>query len=238
MLYRILFIHCALCNLIFYSTCNNINPQIPSQSFKKVFSLISATSSTLYGLYLASESIYDNDFSGHLHTKLFNNIETGSKVLEVGFGTGANYDYYPSPIHLIGIDPYLKNQQMLVDKYQVKNIDLKLLDGVCENLPFSENTFDFVVSTLVFCTVRDPANSLSEIIRVLKPNGFFLCVEHIHDDPNSFLGKQQTLFEPLQEKLGSSYHFIVIYYSVFLLKQNSCILQQTDATLHVVQICC
>jgi SAM-dependent methyltransferase len=46
-------------------------------------------------------------------------------------------------------------------------------------LPFPDAHFDAVVSCLVLCTVADPARSLAEIRRVLKPGGELRLLEHV-----------------------------------------------------------
>ncbi len=48
-----------------------------------------------------------------------------------------------------------------------------------EDLPFPDNSFDTAVVTLVLCTVADPERVLTEIARVLKPDGRLLFMEHI-----------------------------------------------------------
>ena len=53
-----------------------------------------------------------------------------------------------------------------------------------EDLPFDDDTFDVVVSTLVLCGVNDQPRALREIRRVLRPGGRFLFIEHVRsDDP-------------------------------------------------------
>jgi ubiquinone/menaquinone biosynthesis C-methylase UbiE len=51
--------------------------------------------------------------------------------------------------------------------------------GNAEDLPFRDATFDTVVSGLVFCSVRDAARGLSEVRRVLRPQGEFRLLEHV-----------------------------------------------------------
>ena len=58
-------------------------------------------------------------------------------------------------------------------------IELKVVKAEAESLPFPDASFDSVVSTLFFCTVRDPARALREVYRVLKPGGCFLFFEHV-----------------------------------------------------------
>jgi ubiquinone/menaquinone biosynthesis C-methylase UbiE len=48
-----------------------------------------------------------------------------------------------------------------------------------EALPFDDNSFDNVVSSLVFCSVSDPKRALAEIERVLRPGGTLHMLEHV-----------------------------------------------------------
>jgi SAM-dependent methyltransferase len=118
------------------------------------------------------------------------NIKPGMNVLEVGFGEGVNLDFYPRFINLTVLDPKVEITESQFNKYCDKAIDLHLINGVCESLPFSDSNFDVVVSTLVFCTVANPLQCLQEISRVLKPGGVFVSIEHIladEDETNSLV---------------------------------------------------
>ncbi|CAM9418232.1 unnamed protein product, partial [Ectocarpus sp. 4 AP-2014] len=89
-------------------------------------------------------------------------------------------------------------------------LTLRGVGGIAEELPFESGSFDAVVSTLVFCSVRDPAAALREVSRVLRPGGKFLFVEHVHarDEGLSILGlrQQQELLDPLQQLLADGCH--------------------------------
>src|SRR5581483_1378704 len=61
-------------------------------------------------------------------------------------------------------------------------LQVVLVECLAEELPFPEASFDVVISTLVLCTVADPARSLSEIRRVLKPGGSLRFIEHVRFD--------------------------------------------------------
>jgi len=68
-------------------------------------------------------------------------------------------------------------------------------------LPFEDSSFDFVVSTLVLCTVKDPARALAEIHRVLKAEGQLLFVEHVRSD-SAKLARWQDRLNGLQTRVG------------------------------------
>jgi demethylmenaquinone methyltransferase/2-methoxy-6-polyprenyl-1,4-benzoquinol methylase len=48
-----------------------------------------------------------------------------------------------------------------------------------EKLNLSDKTFDFVVTTFVWCSVPDPIKGMKEARRVLKPDGQAIFVEHV-----------------------------------------------------------
>ena len=54
-----------------------------------------------------------------------------------------------------------------------------LVQGSAEALPFRAGTFDTVVSSLVFCSVAEPARGLAEVKRVLRPDGRLRMIEHV-----------------------------------------------------------
>ena len=54
-----------------------------------------------------------------------------------------------------------------------------VLRAPAEDLPFEDETFDVVVSTLVLCGVDDQPRAVREIRRVLRPGGRFLFLEHV-----------------------------------------------------------
>ena len=55
----------------------------------------------------------------------------------------------------------------------------RIVDAPAERLPLADASVDTVVSTLVLCTVPDPERTLSEIARVLRPDGQLLFIEHV-----------------------------------------------------------
>ena len=102
------------------------------------------------------------------------------KILEVGIGTGENIGYYDKNAEVIGIDfseKMLEKAREKLIKSGKKNITLKQMDA--ENLNFKDDSFDYVVTSCVFCSVPDPIKGLEEIRRVLKPTGRLIMIEHV-----------------------------------------------------------
>jgi SAM-dependent methyltransferase len=65
-----------------------------------------------------------------------------------------------------------------------------------EQLPFDEDSFDTVVSTMVLCTVEQPERAAAEIARVLKPGGQLLFIEHVRSDSPRLARWQDRLHGP------------------------------------------
>ncbi|MHA2333974.1 MAG: class I SAM-dependent methyltransferase [Candidatus Hodarchaeales archaeon] len=101
-------------------------------------------------------------------------------ILEVGVGTGKNLPYYKSGTRVTGIDiskgMLLKAKKKLTS-FRGESIELQVMNA--EELTFKNGTFDVVVCTFVLCSVPDPIRATSEILRVLKPDGMFILLEHV-----------------------------------------------------------
>lgn len=116
-----------------------------------------------------------------------------STVVEFGAGTGSNMRYYRKGTHLIAIEPNLymhKNLKLAAAKY---GILLKIKSQVGEAIDLPDNSCEFVVSTLVLCTVKDPEECMTQVKRILKPSGRFVFVEHVKAKKGTFLARVQNL---------------------------------------------
>jgi SAM-dependent methyltransferase len=102
-------------------------------------------------------------------------------VLEVGFGTARNLAHYGAGVEqLTGLDPMRTQGVRAVEeriaraRFPVERI---VLHADVE-LPFDAGRFDCIVSTWTLCSIPDPAASLAELRRVLRPGGRYLFIEH------------------------------------------------------------
>jgi phosphatidylethanolamine/phosphatidyl-N-methylethanolamine N-methyltransferase len=103
----------------------------------------------------------------------------GYHILEVGVGTGKNFDYYPADTRITAIDFSQEMLKRAAEKKTRKNIavDLHLMD--VQSLPFADNSFDTVIATFVFCSVPSPLKGLKELYRVCRSGGQVILLEHV-----------------------------------------------------------
>jgi SAM-dependent methyltransferase len=91
-------------------------------------------------------------------------------VLEIGAGTGLNLDHYPTGLDRIVLcEPEPHMAARLERRVARLGRSAEVVQARAEQLPFADDSFDTVVSTLVLFTVADPEAALDEIRRVLRP---------------------------------------------------------------------
>lgn len=122
---------------------------------------------------------------GDSKRKLF--ADHPSTVVEIGPGAGANMRYYRKGTEVIAIEPNLHMHENLYKSAHKYGIKLKIRTYLGESIDMPDNSCSFVVSTLVLCTVNDPAQCLEQIRRILKPTGKFVFIEHVKAKEDTFL---------------------------------------------------
>src|SRR5215204_2760494 len=131
--------------------------------------------------------------------------ETSGRVLEIGAGTGLNLDFYPESLDRLVLtepDPAMVSR---LTRRAARRPDAEVVEAGAEALPFEDVSFDYVVSTMVLCTVPDPAACVAEIERVLRPGGRLLFIEHVRADRRG-LARRQDRLDPLWTKMALGCH--------------------------------
>lgn len=154
----------------------------------------------VYDKLLAAE---EKKFLGAVREAMLKDV-TGD-VLEIGAGTGANFQYYRDGAHVIAIEPDPYMMQRAQKRAEGAGKDIELRQAGAEELPFPDASFDFVIDTLVLCSVQDPRKVLSEIKRVLKPGGELRLYEHVrYKNPIGALS--QDIISPAWQWFGAGCH--------------------------------
>ncbi len=102
-------------------------------------------------------------------------------VCEIGAGNGLNLRHYPATVtRLVLTEPSPHMRKFLRARLEVpKGTQVDVLEGHAEAIPLADDSMDFVVSTLVLCSVVDLHAALLEARRVLKPDGALVFLEHV-----------------------------------------------------------
>ena len=117
-------------------------------------------------------------------------------TVEIGSGTGLNLPHYPDELdELVLVEPDLPMRSRLEKRLGESSRRARLVDAPAEQLPFADRSVDTVVSTFVLCTVDDPELALQEIVRVLRPDGQLLFLEHVRSDSPRLASWQNRLAE-------------------------------------------
>jgi ubiquinone/menaquinone biosynthesis C-methylase UbiE len=72
-------------------------------------------------------------------------------------------------------------------------VPIEVVDGIAEQLPAVDGSFDAAVACLVLCSVRDPQAAVREIHRVLRPRGQLRFIEHVRADTRALQQVQRLL---------------------------------------------
>jgi ubiquinone/menaquinone biosynthesis C-methylase UbiE len=109
-------------------------------------------------------------------------LPENASILELGAGTGANFEFYPPSRRAVSTEISIK----MIEKAKPKARSNLLINADAQFLPFREREFDAAFATLVFCSIPRPELAFAELRRVIKPGGSVILLEHVR--PNGLLG--------------------------------------------------
>jgi len=158
-------------------------------------------------VYTAYASVYDHTFG-----KAFKQsresavrglpIEPGYQVLEVGVGTGEALPLYPAHCEVLGIDlsdGMLEHARRRVDQYRLSHVTLQRMDA--GNMQLADDSFDLVMAAYVVTAVPDYRKVVDEMIRVCKPGGRIVMLNHFSNG-NKVIAAVEKWISPMCRHIG------------------------------------
>ena len=123
-------------------------------------------------------------------------------VLEVGMGSGLNLQLYnPSKVSKVfGLEPSVGMRTKAKNNLQHSPVLVEWLDLPGEKIPLADHSVDTVVLTYTLCSIADWPAALTQMHRVLKPEGKLLFCEH-GLSPEPSIQKWQHRLNPTWKKL-------------------------------------
>lgn len=132
----------------------------------------------------------------------------GGRVLEIGSGTGANFPYYSGAVsELVLTEPdRFMRERLRVAVGAGPRYPVEIDACAAEAIPYPDASFDFVVCTLVLCSVRSPAEVLREVHRLLRPGGRLVFLEHVAAHGQPRLHRWQRRVQPVWKRVCGNCH--------------------------------
>jgi phosphatidylethanolamine/phosphatidyl-N-methylethanolamine N-methyltransferase len=161
----------------------------------------------LHRVYQQYASVYDRVFGPvfqHSREAVVRRltIDPGERVLEVGVGTGLCLPMYPRHCAVTGIDISAAMLQKAADRVHAErlaNVNLEVMDA--GEMTFDDDSFDLVIAAYVVTAVPDYRKLMSEMIRVSRPGGRIILLNHFTQD-SPLLAALEKFISPLCVKVG------------------------------------
>lgn len=178
------------------TTQHNRPPTRPTETVRNRYNRVAR-------FYDLEQMVEEPIIFGRLRKALWAQVPVTGRILEIGVGTGVNMRHYPPGARMTAIDisdRMIAKARARAERKHVA-VDLTLMDA--QHLDFADDSFDAVVATCVFCSVPDPVAGLREILRVLKPGGQLLLLEHVRSG-NVVVGKLMDLLNPIAVRMSGA----------------------------------
>jgi ubiquinone/menaquinone biosynthesis C-methylase UbiE len=123
--------------------------------------------------------------------------QADGETLEIGIGLGRTLPFYPAGVRLTGIDLSGVAVDLAERRARELGLDVTLRQGDAAALPYPDEHFDTVVFCYALCTIPDDRRAVAEAVRVLRPEGRLLLIEHVRS-PNRIVRAIERLLEPIE----------------------------------------
>ena len=130
------------------------------------------------------------------------NAGLGGALLEIGFGSGTNVEFYPTSVtSAVAIEPSHTARRLALKKIAASRIAISFAEIDGSSIPFADGHFDCALSSFTLCTVPDPIKLLGEVARVLKPGAALHFLEH-GVSPDIGVANWQRRIDPIEFRLA------------------------------------
>lgn len=148
------------------------------------------------------DHIFGRPFPGRERAIQLLELFPGSKVLEVGVGTGLTFPSLPRNVNLTGIDlsrKMLAKAEKRIESLGLHNVRLMRMDA--SRLQFPDHSFDRVLAAYFISTVADPVAIVEEMKRVCRPGGYLVMMNHFLSE-NPIKAFFERICSPLFYRIG------------------------------------
>lgn len=103
------------------------------------------------------------------------------RVLEVGAGTGTNFEFYPQTVtEVVAVEPERRLAEQAQRAAAAARVPVTVSTDTVEHFVAAGNeSFDAVVCSLVLCSIEDPDSVLRQLLSSMRPGGELRYLEHI-----------------------------------------------------------
>jgi phosphatidylethanolamine/phosphatidyl-N-methylethanolamine N-methyltransferase len=140
--------------------------------------------------------------SGRVMAPQLLDLSAGTKLLEVGVGTGLSIPLLPDHIDMTGVD--LSERMLNKARKRVARLEregVKLIKMDATRLDFPDDSFDRILAAYFISVVPDPVQCVLEMKRVCKPGGYILFLNHFRSF-NPVVARIDDLLSPLCYRIG------------------------------------
>lgn len=168
------------------------------------FALDNETVTKTYGRWApVYDLVFGKVFDRARQAAVATSERAGTRILEVGVGTGMSLEYYSPASRIWGVDlseEMLSKARKRVAELGLTNIEsLNVMDAEC--LSFADASFDVVVAQYVVNTVPHPEVALDEFARVVRPGGEIVVLNRVGAEAGPRRAFEQA-FSPIAHRLG------------------------------------
>jgi len=125
------------------------------------------------------------------------------RVLEIGIGSGLNLQFYDSSNveYIWGLDISAQMRKMAEKRAKNIRFEVEFIGQSGNEIPLESNSVDTVLVTYTLCTIPDVVQALSEMSRVLMPEGELIFCEH-GLAPDEDVRRWQNRMNPIWKRMG------------------------------------